>query len=47
LAQGKSWGGSGPKLVVQNILDSLDRDSVMSDAKKEITEYLKSNKKNA
>ena len=45
LAQGKSWGDSGPKLVVQNILDSLDRDSVMSDAKEEITEYLKGSKK--
>jgi len=42
LAQGKSWGDTGPKLVVQNILDSLDRDSVISDAKDEITEYLKS-----
>ncbi len=44
LAKGKSWGDSGPKLVVQNILDSLDRDSVISDAKEEITEYLKANK---
>ena len=44
LVQGKSWGETGPKLVVQNILDNLDRDSVMSDAKEEITEYLKGSK---
>ncbi len=42
LAKGKSWGGGGPKLIVQNILDSLDRDSVMSEAKEEIVKYLKS-----
>jgi len=36
LAKGKSWGDSGPKVVVQNILDSLDRDTVLRDAKKEI-----------
>ncbi len=47
LAKGKSWGDSGPKLTVQNILDSLDRDSVMSDAKEEITRYLKSPNKGA
>ncbi len=45
LAKGKSWGDTGPKLVVQNILDSLDRDSIMSDAKEEIVEYLKVSKK--
>jgi len=45
LAKGKSWGESGPKLIVQSILDSLDRDSVMSDAKEEITQYLKSTRK--
>jgi hypothetical protein len=45
LAKGKSWGESGPKLVVANILESLDRDSVMSDAKEEIIQYLKSTKK--
>ncbi len=41
LAKGKSWGDTGPKLTVQNILDSLDRDSVMSEAKDEIVKYLK------
>ena len=45
LAKGKSWGDAGPKLTVQHILDSLDRDSVMSDAKEEIIQYLKSSKK--
>ena len=36
LAKGKSWGDSGPKVVVQNILDSLDRETVLRDARKEI-----------
>jgi len=44
LAKGKSWGDIGPKLAVQEILDSLDRDSVMSEAKEEIMRYLKKGK---
>jgi hypothetical protein len=36
LAEGKSWGAGGPKLVVKEILDSLDRDTVLRDAKREI-----------
>jgi small GTP-binding protein len=36
LADGKSWGAGGPKKVVKEILDSLDRDTVLSDAKREI-----------
>ena len=36
LAKGKSWGEGGPKKVVKQILDSLDRDTVLSDAKREI-----------
>ena len=36
LSQGKSWGAGGPKTVVQEILDSLDRDTVLREAKKEI-----------
>jgi len=36
LAEGKSWGDGGPKKVVKEILDSLDRDTVLSDAKREI-----------
>ena len=36
LGKGKSWGEGGPKRVVQEILDSLDRDTVLQDAKREI-----------
>ena len=36
LAKAKSWGERGPKLVVKQILDSLDRDTVLRDAKREI-----------
>ena len=36
LAEGKSWGDGGPKKVVKQILDSLDRDTVLRDAKREI-----------
>jgi len=36
LAEGKSWGEGGPKKVVKEILDSLDRDTVLSDARREI-----------
>jgi len=40
LAQGKSWGEGGPKFVVREILDHLDRDSIMEQAKREIREKL-------
>jgi small GTP-binding protein len=36
LAKGKSWGDGGPKRVVKKILDDLDRDTVLRDAKREI-----------
>ena len=36
LADGKSWGEGGPKQVVQEILDSLDRDTVLKEARREI-----------
>jgi len=36
LANGKSWGEGGPKRVVRQILDSLDRDTVLNEAKREI-----------
>jgi len=36
LSKGKSWGTGGPKHVVKSILDSLDRDTVLRDAKREI-----------
>lgn len=36
LSAGKSWGDGGPKQVVREILDSLDRDTVLREAKREI-----------
>ena len=36
LAKGKSWGDSGPKKAIKRILDSLDRDTVLRDARHEI-----------
>lgn len=41
LANGKSWGDAGPKLTVQQILDTLDRDSVLAEAREEIVTYLR------
>ncbi len=41
LAKGKSWGKAGPKLTVMEILDRLDRDSVIQNAKSEIKHALK------
>ncbi len=40
LAQGKSWGEGGPKYVVREILDHLDRDSIIRQAKQDIRERL-------
>ncbi|MBT3723530.1 MAG: YcjF family protein, partial [Gammaproteobacteria bacterium] len=40
LAQGKSWGEGGPKYVVREILDNLDRDSIMEQAKQDIKSRL-------
>lgn len=36
LARGKSWGAGGPKRVVRDILDSLDQDTVLEEARREI-----------
>ncbi len=36
LAKGKSWGDGGPKQVVKEIIESLDRDTVLRDARREI-----------
>ena len=36
LANGKSWGEAGPKLAVKEILESLDRDSIIDQAKADI-----------
>jgi hypothetical protein len=43
LAKGKSWGEAGPKKVVKKILDSLDRDTVLRDARREIQARLQKN----
>jgi hypothetical protein len=36
LAHGKSWGERGPKQVIRDILDGLDRDSILSQARSDI-----------
>lgn len=41
LAQGKSWGTGGPKHTVREILESLDRDSILADARRDILARLK------
>jgi small GTP-binding protein len=41
LLNGKSWGDAGPKMVVQEILNSLDRNSVLNEAKEEMRHYLR------
>lgn len=42
--QGKSWGRQGPKRVVQQILDSVDRDSLLAQARDDIMARLRSSK---
>jgi GTP-binding protein Era len=42
LAMGRSWGEAGPKRVVQNIIDSLDRESVLAQARADIRARLRS-----
>lgn len=42
LKHGKSWGEAGAKEAVQTILNSLDRDSIMKQAKDDIMTRLKS-----
>ena len=41
LRQGKSWGEGGAKEAVQSILNSLDRDSILKQAKSDIMDRLK------
>ncbi len=41
LANGKSWGEGGPKHAVRRILDSLDRDSILEQAKADIRARLR------
>ncbi|MEW8624134.1 MAG: GTP-binding protein [Candidatus Thiodiazotropha sp.] len=40
-SQGRSWGGDGPKTVVQQILDSVDKDSILQQASDDIRQRLK------
>ncbi|MCF6300580.1 MAG: GTP-binding protein [Proteobacteria bacterium] len=39
--QGNSWGEDGPKTVAKEILDSLDRDSILLDAREQIIKSMK------
>ena len=41
LAAGKSWGEGGPKPVVREILDTVDRDSILAQAREDILARLK------
>jgi len=41
LAAGKSWGEQGPKRVVKDIVASLDRDSILREAREEILARLR------
>jgi len=41
LVAGKSWGEKGPKRVVAEIVDSLDRDSILREARAEILKRLR------
>jgi hypothetical protein len=35
-ARGKTWGPDGPRATVRDILDGLDRDSMLREARREI-----------
>jgi hypothetical protein len=41
LVAGKSWGELGPKRVVTDIVASLDRDSILREAREEILRRLR------
>ena len=41
-ALGKSWGDGGPQLVIEEILESIDRDSLLKQAKADIRSRLSS-----
>lgn len=41
LANGRSWGDAGAKLAVREILDSLDRDSILEQAKADLQARLR------
>ncbi|MCU7845952.1 MAG: GTP-binding protein [Candidatus Thiodiazotropha sp. (ex Monitilora ramsayi)] len=40
-AQGRSWGSDGPKRVVEQILETVDKDSILEQAREEIRRRLK------
>ncbi|MES9864320.1 MAG: DUF697 domain-containing protein [Candidatus Thiodiazotropha sp. LLP2] len=40
-SQGRSWGSGGPKTIVQQILDSVDKDSILQQASEDIRERLR------
>ena len=40
-ARGKSWGAGGPKAVVQEILESVDRESVLAQARQDLAARLR------
>lgn len=42
LAGGRSWGVGGPKQVIRDILDGIDRDSILSQAREDIARRLRS-----
>jgi GTP-binding protein Era len=42
LAAGCSWGEDGPKRVIRNILDTIDRDSMLASARKDILARIRS-----
>ena len=42
LAHGKSWGETGPKQVIRDILESIDRDSILAQARADIAGRLRS-----
>jgi len=41
LAAGCSWGEDGPKQVIRNILDNIDRDSMLAKARQDILERIR------
>ncbi len=40
-AEGKSWGPGGPKAVVQEILESVDRESILAQAREDLAARLR------
>ena len=44
LAAGCSWGEDGPKQVIRNILDSIDRDSMLASARQDILDRIRTSR---